>query len=218
MFKKIFGKRPRRSLTVQESLVALLLLGVYVGLIAGMFGWVVRDKLINGYGPQLASLAEIALTVMYLALVSWATFLYFRRTEQHLVLADSIRTDDDEDESAQLDMPPSGAANVGARFKKIFGKRPRRSLTVREYMAELLLLGVFVGCVVCILLGWVVMDRQINAYKPYLASLAEITLVVALLALVGSVTVRYFRRTEQRLVLADSVPTEIAIKDEVDHE
>ena len=218
MFKKIFGKRPRRSLTVQESLVVLLLLGVYVGLVAGMFGWVVRDKLINGYGPQLASLAEIALVVMFLALVSFATFRYFRRTEQRLVLADSVRTDDDEDESAPRDMPASGAPNVGARFKKIFGKRPRRSLTVREYMAELLLLGVFVGYVACLLFGWAVIDWPINAYKPYLASLAEITLVVALLALVGSVTVRYFRRTEQRLVLADSVRTEIAIEDQADHE
>ena len=218
MFKKIFGKRPRRSLTVQESLVELLLLGVYVGLIAGMFGWVVRDKLINGYGPQLASLAEIALVVMFLALVSWATFLYFRRTEQRLVLADSIRTDDDEDEFAQRDMPASGAPNVAARFKKIFSKRPRRSLTVREYMAELLLVGVFVGYVACLLFGLAVIDWPINAYKPYLASLAEITLVVALLALVGSVTVRYFRRTELRLVLADSVRTEIAIEDEGDHE
>ena len=218
MFKTIFDKRPRRSPTVREHMGVLLLLGVYVGLIAGMFGWVVTDKLINGYGPQLAALAEIALVVMFLALVSCATFLYFRRTEQRLVLADRIRTDDDEDESAQRDMPASGAANVAARFKKIFGKRPRRSLTVREYMAELLLLGVFAGYVVCLLFGWVVMDRQINAYKPYLASLAEITLVVAFLALVGSVTVRYFRRTEQRLILADTVPTEIAIEDQADHE
>ena len=218
MFKKIFGKRPRRSLTVQESLVGLLLLGVYVGLIAGMFGWVVRDKLINGYAPQLASLAEIALVVMFLALVSWATVRYLRLTEQRLVLADRIRTDDDEDESAQRDMPASGAANVAARFKKIFGKRPRRSLNVRESLVVLLLLGVFAGYVVCLLFGWVVIDWPINAYKPYLASLAEITLVVALLALIGSVTVRYFRLTEQRLILADTVRTEIAIEDQADHE
>ena len=100
MFKKIFGKRPRRSLTVQESLVVLLLLGVYVGLVAGviggsvgMVGQAVIDKQINGYAPYLSSWAAIALMFVLLALVSWATVRYLRLTEQRLVLADSVRTE-----------------------------------------------------------------------------------------------------------------------------
>ena len=49
MFKKIFGKRPNRSLTVQESLVVLLLLGVYAGLLES---WPETDRIMaRGYTP-----------------------------------------------------------------------------------------------------------------------------------------------------------------------
>ena len=114
MFKKIFGKRPNRSLTVQESLVVLLLLGVYAGLLAGVIGGAVGmvsqaviDKQIHGNEPYWSSGVMIALMVVFLALVSRETFRYLRRTEQRLVLADSVRTDDDE--LAQPAIPDRGS-------------------------------------------------------------------------------------------------------------
>ena len=109
-------------------------------------------------------------------------------------------------------------------FKKIFGKRPRRSLTVQESLVVLLLLGVYVGLVAGVIggsvgmVGQTVIDKQINGYAPYLSSWAAIALMFVLLAVVSWATVRYLRLTEQRLVLAESVPTEIAIEDEADHE
>ena len=87
-------------------------------------------------------------------------------------------------------------------FKKLFGERPPRALTVRQYLAELLLLGIFLGLMAGALGGFVM-----ESFVVYGPSSLEVwwqgTAGVALLGLAGFATRRYLLRTEQRLTLAD---------------
>ena len=87
-------------------------------------------------------------------------------------------------------------------FKKLFGERPPRALTVQQYLAELLLLGIFLGLMAGALGGFV-MESFIVYGPPSLEVWWQVTAGVALLGLAGFATRRYLLRTEQRLALAD---------------